>query len=156
MNKLIGELPMKALGYVNRFGYGIQQAEAELKLNGNPPLALDCGQVVNVTLRGMTIRRKQSTEQVEAHEEAHVEAHEPMSDVENNILMACRDNPKNSTELLRVLGYKTRTGNYKKAIRKLLSMDYLELRIPDKPRSRNQKYRLTKKGAGYLKAWKKK
>ena len=39
MNKLIGEPAMKALGYVNRFGYGIQQAEVELKLNGNPPLA---------------------------------------------------------------------------------------------------------------------
>ena len=51
-NPVIAEA-MKALGYVNRFGYGIQQAEAELKLNGNPPLAFDCGQVVNVTLKGM-------------------------------------------------------------------------------------------------------
>ena len=51
-NPVIAEA-MKALGYVNRFGYGIQQAEAELKLNGNPPLLIDCGQVVNVTLKGI-------------------------------------------------------------------------------------------------------
>jgi ATP-dependent DNA helicase RecG len=51
-NPVIAEA-MKALGYVNRFGYGIQKAETELKLNGNPPLLFDCGQVVNVTLKGI-------------------------------------------------------------------------------------------------------
>ncbi len=35
-NPVIAEA-MKALGYVNRFGYGIQKAQAELKENGNPP-----------------------------------------------------------------------------------------------------------------------
>ena len=28
---------MKALGYVNRYGYGIQRAQAALQENGNPP-----------------------------------------------------------------------------------------------------------------------
>ena len=35
-NPVIAET-MKALGYVNRYGYGIQQAQASLKANGNPP-----------------------------------------------------------------------------------------------------------------------
>jgi ATP-dependent DNA helicase RecG len=29
---------MKALGYVNRFGYGIQRAEVAMKRNGNPDI----------------------------------------------------------------------------------------------------------------------
>ena len=32
---------MKNLGYVNRFNYGIQKAQAELKANGNPPAEFD-------------------------------------------------------------------------------------------------------------------
>jgi ATP-dependent DNA helicase RecG len=35
-NPVIAEM-MQALGYVNRYGYGIQQAQASLKANGNPP-----------------------------------------------------------------------------------------------------------------------
>lgn len=35
-NPVIAEA-MKALGYVNRFGYGIQRAQAALAANGNPP-----------------------------------------------------------------------------------------------------------------------
>ena len=35
-NPVIAEA-MKALGYVNRFGYGIQRAQAELERNGHPP-----------------------------------------------------------------------------------------------------------------------
>ena len=94
----------------------------------------------------------EAVEQDEAHEEAHDEAHEPMSEIEKKILMTCRKNPKNSSELLQRLGYKTRTGNFKKAVRKLLNLNYLEMQIPGKPRSKSQKYRLTKKGAGYLKS----
>ena len=87
----------------------------------------------------------------EAHDKAH-EAHEPMSEIERKILITCRKNPKNSSELLQRLGYKTRTGNFKKAVRKLLNLNYLEMQIPGKPRSKSQKYRLTRKGAGYLKS----
>lgn len=35
-NPVIAET-MKALGYVNRYGYGIQHAQVSLKANGNPP-----------------------------------------------------------------------------------------------------------------------
>jgi ATP-dependent DNA helicase RecG len=35
-NPIIAEA-MKSLGFVNRFGYGVQRAQALLKQNGNPP-----------------------------------------------------------------------------------------------------------------------
>lgn len=39
-NPVVAEA-MKALGYVNRFGYGIQRAQAALKDNGNPPVEFE-------------------------------------------------------------------------------------------------------------------
>jgi ATP-dependent DNA helicase RecG len=39
-NPVIAEA-MKALGYVNRFGYGIERAQALLRQNGNPPAAFE-------------------------------------------------------------------------------------------------------------------
>jgi len=50
-NPVIAEC-MKTLGYVNRFGYGIQRAQALLEKNGNPPLEFSITQqTVRVILR---------------------------------------------------------------------------------------------------------
>ncbi|MBF0623895.1 MAG: putative DNA binding domain-containing protein [Magnetococcales bacterium] len=44
---------LKTMGYVNRFGYGIQRAEALMKDNGNPPLEFEIDDwTFCVTLRG--------------------------------------------------------------------------------------------------------
>jgi len=71
------------------------------------------------------------------------EAHEPMTKIELKLLAACVQNPKSTPDLLQILGYKSRTGNFKKALSRLLSQSLLEITIPDKPNSRLQKYRLT-------------
>jgi predicted HTH transcriptional regulator len=81
-----------------------------------------------------------------AHEKAHDEAHEPMTPVERAILLACAGGAKAAPDLLHALGYTTRTGNFKKAIVRLLESGSLELTIPDKPRSGRQRYRLTTVG----------
>lgn len=81
-----------------------------------------------------------------AHDEAHDEAHEPMSATELAILESCLDGPASTPELLRVLGYKSRTGNFKKAIVRLLDTGHVEMTLPETPRSKNQRYRLTEKG----------
>lgn len=53
-NPVIAEA-MKALGYVNRYGYGIQNAQASLKENGNSPAEFLCdGRVFLATLRKKT------------------------------------------------------------------------------------------------------
>lgn len=50
-NPVIAEA-MKALGFVNRFGYGIQQAQRSLRENGNPPAEFVCqGHTVLAILR---------------------------------------------------------------------------------------------------------
>ncbi|MDD3713117.1 MAG: DUF4062 domain-containing protein [Candidatus Izemoplasmatales bacterium] len=66
------------------------------------------------------------------------------------ILTALSTNPLGRQGLLATLGYAQRTGNFKKAIEKLLSMGWIKMSIPDKPHSRLQKYRLTEKGTVYV------
>lgn len=81
-------------------------------------------------------------EQVEAHDEAY-----DLSDTEKKILGACREAARSAPELLEMLGYRTRTGNFKKAIFRLCDvLKLLEPTLQETARSKNQKYRLTGKG----------
>jgi len=85
---------------------------------------------------------------LKAHDEAHV-----FTDTEIKILTACLETPRSTSELLDILGYRTRTGNFKKAINKLYEqLKLLEPTIPDALRSKNQKYRITEKGRTVLKS----
>jgi DNA-binding MarR family transcriptional regulator len=87
-----------------------------------------------------------SREQTGAQEQAH----EPMSSTEHRLLTACLNQPQTVQNLLRFLGYQTRTGNFKKALGRMVADGYLEMTIPDKPTSRLQQYRLTPKGRDCL------
>ncbi|MBF0471702.1 MAG: hypothetical protein HQL48_10060, partial [Gammaproteobacteria bacterium] len=81
-----------------------------------------------------------------AHDEAHDEAHD-LSDTEIALLRACLTDAQGSAELLSALGYDSRTGNFKKAIKRLVDvLGALERTLPNALQSKNQKYRLTEKG----------
>ena len=97
-----------------------------------------------------------STQQVEAHDEAHDRAHEPISDIEHKLLAACADEPRSTPDLLRVLGYETRTGNFKIALRHVLTRGFLVMSVLDKPRSKHQRYCITPLGLEILKKTKEK
>ena len=88
----------------------------------------------------------------EAHDGAHDGAHEPLSDSERSLLELCLDHPMSTHDLLKGLGYETRTGNFKRAVGRMLEVGALEMTIPGKPRSKNQKYRVTGKGRRWLEA----
>lgn len=67
------------------------------------------------------------------------------------ILRTCVAGPQSTPELLQALGYTSRTGNYKNALMRLVEQLHLvEMTIPDSPRSKKQKYRLTTKGKQYV------
>ncbi len=93
----------------------------------------------------------------EAHDEAHVddqeahdEAHVELNETEAKILQACLE-AKSTQELLGILGYKSRTGNYKAALANLLDHGLVEMTLPEIPRSKSQKYVLSEKGTRLLK-----
>jgi ATP-dependent DNA helicase RecG len=85
-----------------------------------------------------------------AYDKAQDRAQEELNRTEYNILRACQDNPASSSELFRILGYKSRTGNFKRALQHLLEIDFLEMMIPDQKKSRNQKYQITHLGKSIL------
>ena len=69
-----------------------------------------------------------------------------LGDIEQRILSACLEKAQSTPDMLVLLGYGNRTGNLKKALSRLRTIGFLELTIPGKPRSKNQRYRLTAKG----------
>lgn len=77
----------------------------------------------------------------EAPDEAHDEAHD-LSETEKYILQVCRDGPLSSSQLLDALGYKFRTGHFKKTLSRLLKLELLVRTVPDAPRSKKQKYKI--------------
>ena len=85
-----------------------------------------------------------------AHDEAHVEAHdetlEDLNQTEVTILGFLEGTPQNRPAIARHLGLNSRSGHLYKAIFHLREIGYIELTLPDKPQSRNQKYRITEKG----------
>lgn len=155
--------------YIERMGTGTEDMIARCREAGlpEPQFALTDGFVVTLGRRpgraleavtsgatgevtGEGPRRDPARTYAEAHDKAHAEAHEPMTPVERAILMSCAEGPKATPELLLALGYATRTGNFKKAIVRLLESGSLELTVPSKPRSGRQRYRLTTMGKARL------
>ena len=104
--------------------------------------------IVKVPEFGATDKRRSGPQ--DAHDKAHDKAHELISEIESRIMDICSQSPKSTPELLQSLGYENRTGNFKRAVRHLSEMGFLEMTIPTKPRSKKQKYQLTEKGRTLL------
>jgi predicted HTH transcriptional regulator len=160
-NPLIAE-PMFLATYAEKAGSGILDMIKLCRVAGvqAPKFRQDGGQFVQTLWRPTAAVAVQSDQhsrptqsvvqsivnQGKAHDEAHDEAHEPISWVERQIMEACHASSRSTSELLSVLGYAVRTGNFKRGLKRLIAVDLLEMSMPSKPRSRNQKYRLSAKG----------
>ena len=66
--------------------------------------------------------------------------------LEARILGLLTSGPMSKAALARNLGQKTISGQLNKVVRRLVAHGVLEFTLPDKPRSRLQKYRLTAQG----------
>jgi len=161
-NPLIAE-PMFLATYAEKAGSGILDMIGLCKEAGvrAPAFRQDGGQFVQTLWRPRPVnaRTGQSGQQPghppqfqagKAHDEAHDGAHDDFTWSERRILEACLASAKTTPELLAALGYASRTGNFKRGLKRLLALKYLEPTIPDKPRSKNQSYRLTSRGRSAL------
>ncbi len=149
---------MIQLGRFDQLGSGVTNINKYL-----PYYAKGAKPIFNETRHGfeLTIPLAEETEvktgsgpsqaQVEA-QEAQVEAQDQLTSTEKGILRACSEESQDGRKLAGAVGYTSRTGNFKRALEKLLEAKLLEMTIPDKPRSSKQKYRLTAKGKKLLEA----
>lgn len=85
-----------------------------------------------------------------AHDKAHDEASEAINRTEIRIMEACSSTSRTMPAILNTLGYKTRNGNVIRGLRHLLDAGLIAMTMPTRPRSKNQKYRLTQKGKAWL------
>lgn len=156
-NPLIAE-PMFLATYAEKAGSGILDMIKLCRVAGvqAPKFRQDGGQFVQTLWRPTAAVAVQSdqhsrptqsvVQSIVNQGKAHDEAHEPISWVERQIMEACHASSRSTSELLSVLGYAVRTGNFKRGLKRLIAVDLLEMSMPSKPRSRNQKYRLSAKG----------
>ena len=61
-------------------------------------------------------------------------------------LGVCKNFPPSKLAIIAGLGYDKMTGNVWKALQRLTELKLIELTIPAKPNSKNQKRRITQKG----------
>jgi ATP-dependent DNA helicase RecG len=148
----------KELEYIEQWGSGIHGIFKKIEEQQLPQALIEeIGMRIRFTVYLKEIApltADQSRSGKKAPEEAPVEAPEEapveLSGTESRILDALSLENLGRSMLLEKLGYKQRSGNYKKAIAKLLDKGWIEMTIPDKPNSRLQKYRITEKGKALI------
>jgi len=151
-NPLIAD-PFFLARYIEKAGTGILDMIALCKKAGlpTPKFRQEDGLFVQ------TLYRPKGPKPVKA-QEAQAKAQEAQAEptgLEKKLLAASLKEPKTGQELLAAVGYTERSGNFKRSMEKLLAQSLLVMTMPDKPRSSNQKYRLTPKGKALLVAHRK-
>lgn len=147
-NRRIGEF-LKELDMTEGRSTGIPKILRAMKKNGSPKPEFETDDDRLHFLIRLPIHPKANALAIESGKalvEAPVEAPVVLAETDKKIIVSLKDQDLARNELLRVLGYSQPTGNFKKAIEKLLQQKFIERTIPDKPNSRLQKYRLTHKG----------
>jgi len=145
-NRRIGEF-LKELELTEGRCTGIPKIRAALKRNGSPPPRFSTDEGRTYFLVELPVDPQLSG--VETHDGVHDGDHD-LSTTGQRILFALAAEPKNSSQLASELGYSARTRNVRDALAKLIETGFVVLTIPDKPRSKNQKMRITDKGKARL------
>ncbi len=148
---------MKVLGFVQRFGVGIQMAQADLAENGNPPaeFKIDLTTIICTVREGERTRNIKVSDKLADKSDSGAELNTPVAPpvtppvtppVKKLIeLLACKGDMGNA-EIRESLALSDRKHLREHYIEPSLNSGYIEYTIPGKPNSRLQKYRITAKG----------
>ena len=134
-NKVLAPV-FKRLGIIEQWGNGLRLIADELQKY--PEIGLEWKEP-GMAFR-VTFVKKNYVETIE-----NDQVSDQVSDQVISILRFC-STPKSRGEILKNLGYKNHFDNYKRYLKPVLNNYLIEMTIPDKPKSKNQKYRLTDKG----------
>jgi ATP-dependent DNA helicase RecG len=147
-NRRIGEF-LKELGLTEGRCTGIPTIREAMAKNGSPPPKFSTDQGRTYFLVELPVRPGMEGVGL-AHHEAHDEAHEELSAAEVSVLRFVAEQSRNRREIGEHLGLKSRSGHFYKVIDSLRNLGLIELTIPDKPQSKNQRMRITRQGRAWL------
>ncbi len=160
-NPLMAE-PLYLTAYIERLGTGTSDMVSKSKAAGlKEPQFIQAEEFRTVLYRPSYLqiteqvpdKHRTSTDQVTPHDTPQVTPHDTPQ-VEQ--LIKIMNGEINRDELQDLLGLKDREHFRKSYIIAALSQGFIEMTIPEKPKSKNQKYRLTEKGLAFQKILKKK
>jgi ATP-dependent DNA helicase RecG len=125
-----------------------------MQRNGSPLPVFDTDEGRTYFLVRLPIHQAFLEPPEQAHDEVHDEVYDEVYDearvewteTERVVLNALRSGPLGAAELLAVFGFKRMVGGLQKALNRLQEHRLIEFTIPDKPRSKKQKRRLTPRG----------
>ena len=137
-NELLADVFFKA-GMIEAWGRGTVKIVDECKKAGLPEPEF------REEFGGLSVHFRKADKAQEAQVEAQ-EAQVELLNWQREVMKYCFDDEKTGNEIMKIAGYSSRTGNFKKGLQRLLDYQLLELTIPDKPRSRLQRYQLTEAG----------
>lgn len=151
-NRRVGEF-LKELDFTEGRGTGIPKMTRALKANGSPlPLFF-----TDETRSSFYTEIQVHPEFLKDHipQEAQVGVYDgvhdgvydqPLSQTELRILKLLANQPLGLSKILADFGYSTVTRNIRNAINKLLGIGLISYTLPNKPRSKNQQYKITESG----------
>ncbi len=145
-NRRIGDF-LKELHLTEGRGTGFPKIRKALKENGSsePFFKTDDGRIYFTAVLYVHPEAK-VRKQVEAQVEAQVE----ITATQQRILSECSIESLSKKEIAKKMGHSTVSGGLKKAIAVLLEKKLINYTVPDKRKSRLQKYKITKAGKSLL------
>ncbi len=134
-NPIIAEA-MRALKYVNMFNRGIQRVKNLLQVNGNPEPVFN---VDKITAFEVIVRPPLSLNLVTDKEKV-TKSVTKLNDTLNDIIEFCTT-PQSLSDIMLHLGLKHRYNLKHRYIDPLIEGGFIEMTIPEKPNSKDQKYK---------------
>ena len=153
-NRRIGDI-LKELELTEGRCTGIPKMREAMTNNGSPPPRFSTDEGRTHFLVELPVHPEMpGVWQVhdEVHDGVHDEVHDgELTETEERILALLNSSPHSRPEMADLLGMKSkRTGHLTNAMERLRRLGFAELTIPDKPRSKHQKLRITEKGQAWL------
>ena len=135
----------RELNLIEQWGSGVRRIFREAEEQGLPePEIIEVGMRMRfIVPLAEPLTVQVNTEQVRP--ESRLE-----SRLAAKIVLSLHEAEVGKLQLANGLGHRSVSGELKKQIKRLLGLELIEMTIPDKPNSRLQKYRLTKKGMAVL------
>lgn len=148
-NRRVGDF-LKELHLTEGRGTGIPTMRRVMERNGSPLPQLETDEQCTYFLTTLPVHPIFEGDQV--NDQVNDQVSDQVDPLVFKVIGICKT-PSSRAEILEQLGFKNHFDNYKKYILPALENGWIEMTVPDKPRSRNQKYRVTELGRAVFSGW---